>query len=48
MPWKYFIRELFDKMFKDKPITLIDVQALLGLLNKYGYSNLTIKIDKEK
>ena len=32
---------------KDKPITLIDGQALLGLLNKYGYSNLTIKIDKK-
>lgn len=31
---------------KDKPITLIDGQALLGLLNKYGYSNLTIKINK--
>lgn len=31
---------------KDKPITLIDGQALLGLLNKYGYSNLTIKIGK--
>lgn len=31
---------------KDKPITLIDGQALLGLLNKYGYSNLTIRIDK--
>lgn len=31
---------------KDKPITLIDGQALLGLLNKYGYSNLTIKIEK--
>ncbi len=32
---------------KDKPITLIDGSALLGLLNKYGYSNLTIKIDKK-
>lgn len=31
---------------QDKPITLIDGQALLGLLNKYGYSNLTIKINK--
>lgn len=31
---------------KDKPITLIDGQALLGLLNKYGYSNLTIKVNK--
>ncbi len=31
---------------KDKPISLIDGQALLGLLNKYGYSNLTIKIKK--
>lgn len=31
---------------KDKPITLIDGQALLGLLNKYGYSNLTIIINK--
>lgn len=31
---------------KDKPITLIDGSALLGLLNKYGYNNLTIKIDK--
>ena len=31
---------------KDKPITLIGGQELLGLLNKYGYTNLTIKIDK--
>lgn len=31
---------------KDKPITLIDGSALLGLLNKYGYSNLTIKIGR--
>lgn len=31
---------------QDKPITLIDGQALLGLLNKYGYANLTIKISK--
>lgn len=31
---------------QDKPITLIDGQALLGLLNKYGYSNLTIKNTK--
>lgn len=31
---------------QDKPITLIDGQALLGLLNKYGYNNLTIKINK--
>ena len=31
---------------KDKPITLIDGQALLGLLNKYGYSNLTIKVER--
>lgn len=32
---------------KDKPITLIDGQNLLGLLNKYGYSNLTIKLNKK-
>ena len=41
---------LYEKAYefaKDKPITLIDGQALLGLLNKYGYSNLTIKIDKK-
>lgn len=38
-------KEAFD-FSKDKPITLIDGQALLGLLNKYGYSNLTIKISK--
>ena len=38
-------KEAYD-FSKDKPITLIDGQALLGLLNKYGYSNLTIKINK--
>lgn len=32
---------------KDKPIALIDGSALLGLLNQYGYSNLTIKIEKK-
>lgn len=31
---------------KDKPITLINGQELLGLLNKYGYGNLTIKVIK--
>ena len=43
----FYGKEAYD-FSKDKPITLIDGQALLGLLNKYGYSNLTIKIDKEK
>lgn len=38
-------KESYD-FSKDKPITLIDGQALLGLLNKYGYSNLIIKINK--
>lgn len=38
-------KEAYD-FSKDKPITLIDGQALLGLLNKYGYNNLTIKINK--
>ncbi len=38
-------KEAYD-FSKDKPITLIDGQALLGLLNKYGYTNLTIKINK--
>lgn len=38
-------KEAYD-FAQDKPITLIDGQALLGLLNKYGYSNLTIKINK--
>lgn len=41
----FYGKEAYD-FAKDKPITLIDGQALLGLLNKYGYSNLTIKIDK--
>lgn len=41
----FYGKEAYD-FSKDKPITLIDGQALLGLLNKYGYSNLTIKIDK--
>lgn len=38
-------KEAYD-FANDKPITLINGQALLGLLNKYGYSNLTIKINK--
>lgn len=38
-------KEAYD-FSKDKPITLIDGQALLGLLNKYGYNNLTIKINR--
>lgn len=42
----FYGKEAYD-FAKDKPITLIDGQALLGLLNKYGYSNLTIKIDKK-
>jgi len=41
----YYGKEAYD-FAKDKPITLIDGQGLLGLLNKYGYSNLTIKISK--
>lgn len=41
----FYGKEAYD-FSKDKPITLIDGQALLGLLNKYGYSNLTIKIEK--
>lgn len=41
----FYGKEAYD-FSKDKPITLIDGQALLGLLNKYGYTNLTIKIDK--
>ena len=41
----FYGKEAYD-FSKDKPITLIDGSALLGLLNKYGYSNLTIKIDK--
>ena len=43
----FYGKESYD-FAKDKPITLIDGQALLGLLNKYGYSNLTIKIDKHQ
>lgn len=43
----FYGKEAYD-FSKDKPITLIDGQALLGLLSKYGYSNLTIKIAKEK
>ena len=39
-------KESYD-FAKDKPITLIDGQSLLGLLNKYGYSNLTIKVLKK-
>lgn len=31
---------------EDKTITLIGGQELLGLLNKYGYSNLIIKTSK--
>lgn len=42
----FYGKEAYD-FSKDKPITLIDGTALLGLLNKYGYSNLTIKIDKK-
>lgn len=42
----FYGKEAYD-FAKDKPITLIDGSALLGLLNKYGYSNLTIKIDKK-
>lgn len=38
-------KEAYD-FASDKPITLINGQELLGLLNKYGYSNLTIKIRK--
>lgn len=38
-------KEAYD-FASDKPITLINGQELLGLLNKYGYSNLTIKIKK--
>ena len=41
----FYGKESYD-FSKDKPITLIDGQSLLGLLNKYGYSNLTIKINK--
>ena len=36
---------LGDTLYGEKS-DLIDGQALLGLLNKYGYSNLTIKINK--
>lgn len=39
-------KESYD-FAKDKPITLIDGQALLGLLNKYGYDNLTIRVLKK-
>lgn len=42
----FYGKESYD-FAKDKPITLIGGQELLGLLNKYGYSNLTIKIDKK-
>lgn len=42
----FYGKEAYD-FAKDKPITLIDGSALLGMLNKYGYSNLTIKIDKK-
>ncbi len=41
----FYGKESYD-FAKDKPITLIDGSALLGLLNKYGYENLTIKLDK--
>ena len=41
----FYGKEAYD-FAQDKPITLIDGQALLGLLNKYGYNNLTIKINK--
>lgn len=40
-------KESYD-FAKDKPITLIDGQALLRLLNKYGYDNLTIRVLKKK
>ena len=42
----FFGKEAYD-FAKDKPITLIDGSALLGMLNKFGYTNLTIKIDKK-
>ena len=38
-------KEAYD-FAKDKPIKLINGQELLGLLNKYGYTNLTIKITR--
>ena len=38
-------KEAYD-FAKDKPITLIGGQELLGLLNKYGYNNLKIEIAK--
>lgn len=41
----FYGKEAYD-FAKDKPLTLIDGSALLGMLNKYGYSKLTIKIDK--
>ena len=41
----FYGKEAYD-FSQDKPITLIDGHALLGLLNKYGYNNLTIKINK--
>ncbi len=41
----FYGKEAYD-FAQDKPITLIDGQALLGLLNKYGYANLTVKISK--
>ena len=41
----FYGKEAYD-FAQDKPITLIDGQALLGLLNKYGYNNLTIKVNK--
>lgn len=43
----FYGKESYD-FSKDKPITLIDGQSLLGLLNKYGYKNLTIKLDSKK
>ena len=43
----FYGKEAYD-FAKDKPITLIDGQALLGLLSKYGYDKLTIKIKDNK
>lgn len=35
------------KFAKDKPLSLISGQELLGILNQYGYSNLTIKTKRK-
>ena len=40
----YYGKEAYD-FAKDKPIKLIDGSELLGLLNQYGYKNLTIKLE---